>query len=67
MIRFEVFHQRCLRRILKIKRNYLVSNAEVVNRANIALVDMMYSSEQLDSNNSVMWSGYEKKKYPNIF
>ena len=40
MKRFEVFHQRCLRRILKIRWNYFVSNAEVLKRANIAPVDV---------------------------
>ena len=36
MKRFEVFHHRCLRRILKIKWFYHVSNADVLKRANIA-------------------------------
>ena len=40
MKRFEVFHQRCLRRILKVRWNYFVSNAEVLRRANIAPVDV---------------------------
>ena len=39
MKRFEVFHHRCLRRILKIKWFYHVSNADVLKRANIAPVD----------------------------
>ena len=47
MKRFEVFHQRCLRRILKIKWNYFVSNAEVLNRANIAPVDVFIRAARL--------------------
>ena len=40
MKRSEVFHQRCLKRILKIRWNYFVSNAEVLKIANIAPVDV---------------------------
>ena len=43
--RFEVFHQRCLRRILKIRWNY--SNAEVLKRANIAPVDVHIRAARL--------------------
>ena len=47
MKRFEVFHQRCLRRILKIRWNYFVSNAEVLKRANIAPVDVFIRAARL--------------------
>ena len=47
MKRFKVFHQRCLRRILKIRWNYFVSNAEVLKRANIAPVDVHIRAARL--------------------
>ena len=47
MKRFEVFHQRCLRRILKIRWNYFVSNAEVLKRANITPVDVHIRAARL--------------------
>ena len=47
MKRFEVLYQRCLRRILKIRWNYFVSNAEVLKRANIALVDVYIREARL--------------------
>ena len=47
MKRFEVFHHRCLRKILKIKWNYFVSNAEVLKRANIAPVDVFIRAARL--------------------
>ena len=47
MKRFEVFHQRCSRRILKIRWNYFVSNAEVLRRANIAPVDVHIRAARL--------------------
>jgi len=51
--RFEVFHQRCLRRILKIRWNYFVSNAEVLTRANIAPVDVFIKAARFK------WFGHE--------
>ena len=39
MKRFEVFHQRSLRRILKIKWFFHVSNEEVLKRANIRSIE----------------------------
>ena len=47
MKRFEVFHQRCLRRILKIRWNYFVSNADALKRANIAPVDVHIRAARL--------------------
>ena len=47
MKRFEVFHHRCLRRILKIKWFYHVSNADVLKRANIAPVDTFVRAARL--------------------
>ena len=47
MKRFEVFHQRCLRKILKIRWNYFVSNTEVLKRANIAPVDVFIKAARL--------------------
>ena len=52
MKRFEVFHQRCVRRILKIRWNYFLSNAEVLKRANIAPVDVHIRAARL------MWFGH---------
>ena len=45
MNRFEMFHQRCSRRILRIRWNYfvIVSHVEVLKRANIAPVDVLNS------------------------
>ena len=47
MKRFEVFHQRCLRKILKIRWNYFVSNAEVRKRVNIAPVEVHIRAARL--------------------
>ena len=66
MRRFEAFHLRCLRRILRIKWNYFVSNAKVLRSANIAPVDG-FIRLVLDLDGSVMWSGCQKKEYPTIF
>ena len=45
--RFEVFHQRALRRILKIKWFYHVSNDEVLRRAGIKSVETFISAARL--------------------
>ena len=47
MKRFEVFHQRCLRKILKIRWNYFVSNAEARKGANIAPVNVHIRAARL--------------------
>ena len=41
MKRFEVFHQRCLEGIMKIKWYYRVCNVDVLKRTNIAPVDIV--------------------------
>ena len=47
MKRFEVFHQRCLRRILRIKWFNRVRNAEVLNRARINSMETFISAMRL--------------------
>ena len=47
MKRFEVFHQISLRRILKIKWIYHVSNEEVLRRANIKSIETFISAARL--------------------
>ncbi len=47
MKRFEVFHQRCLRRILSIKWFNRVRNAEVLNRARINSIETFISAKRL--------------------
>ena len=47
MKRFEVFHQRCLRRILRIRWFNRVSNAEVLNRAKINSIETHISAMRL--------------------
>lgn len=63
MRRFEVFHQRCLRKILKIRWNYFVSNAEVLERAKIKPVETFISAARL------RWFGHvvrmPKERVPN--
>ena len=49
MKRFEVFHLISLRRILKIKWFYHVSNDEVLRRAGVKSIDTFISSVLLDS------------------
>ena len=65
MKRFEVFQQRCLRRILKIRWNYFVSNAEVLRRANIAPVAVHIRAARL------RWFGHvvimPEERVPNYF
>ena len=45
--RFEVFYQRCLRKILKVEWLYFVSNAEVLERAKIKPVETFISAARL--------------------
>ena len=47
MERFEVFHNRCLRSILKIKWFYHVSNANILKQANIGPVDTLVRASRL--------------------
>ena len=47
MKRFQVFHHRCLRRILKIKWYYHVSNKEVLRRANINPIEVFIRASRL--------------------
>ena len=47
MKRFEVFHQRSMRRILKIKWFFHVSNEEVLKRANIRSIETFISAARL--------------------
>ena len=47
MKRFAVFHQRCLRKILRIKWNYFISNAEVLKRANINPIEVFVRASRL--------------------
>ena len=47
MKRFEVFHQRSLRRILKIKWFFHVSNEDVLKRANIRSIETFISAARL--------------------
>ena len=47
MKRFEVFHQRSLRRILKIKWFFHVSNEKVLKRANIRSIKTFISDDRL--------------------
>ena len=47
MKKFEVFHQRSLRRILKIKWFFHVSNEEVLKRANIRSIETFISAARL--------------------
>ena len=65
MKRFEVFHQRYLRGIIKIRWNYFVSNAEVLKRANITPVDLL---EQLVPGGLDMWfsGGLLMQFFPDI-
>ena len=59
MKKFEVIHQQCLRKILRISWNYFVSNAEVQKRSFISL-QWMYPSEQLDSEGHVVRMSEER-------
>ena len=45
--RFEVFHQRCLRRILRIKWYHRTSNVQVLERARINPVNTYISANRL--------------------
>ena len=45
--RFEVFHQRCLRRILRIRWFHKVTNVEVLNRANACKMETMIGTMRL--------------------
>jgi hypothetical protein len=58
-----------LRRILKIRWNYFVSNAEVLKRANIAPVDVFIRVARLMRwfGHVSMWCGCQRKEYPNTF
>ena len=47
MKRFEVFHQRCLRKILRIKWSHFVTNDEVLNRAKIKNINIFISAARL--------------------
>ena len=47
MKRIEVFHQRCLRRILKIKWFHRVRNADVLNQAQITSAETLISAMRL--------------------
>lgn len=47
MKRFEVFHQRCLRRILRIKWFNRVSNVEILNRARINSIETYIAAMRL--------------------
>jgi hypothetical protein len=47
MMGFEAFHRRCERKILMIKCNNFVSNAEVLKRASIAPVDVFIRAATL--------------------
>lgn len=61
--RFEVFHQRCLRRILRIKWFHRVSNAEVLERAKINPIETYIGANRL------RWFGHvsrmPKERLPN--
>ncbi len=58
MKRFAVFHQRCLRKILRIKWNYFVSNAEVLKRANINPIEVFVRASRL------RWFGHDVVRMP---
>lgn len=45
--RFEVFHQRCLRRILRIRWFHRVRNAEVLERARVNPIDTYIGANRL--------------------
>ena len=47
MKRFEVFHQRCLRKILKIKWFHRVRNADVLKQAQITSAETIISAMRL--------------------
>ena len=47
MKRFEVFHQRCLRRILRIKWFHRVKNVDVLNRAGINSIETFIAAMRL--------------------
>ena len=47
MKRFAMFHHRCLRKILRIKRNYFVSNADILKRLSIVPVDKFIKTARL--------------------
>ena len=47
MKRFEVFHQRCLRRILRIKWFHRVKNVDVLNRAGINSIETFIAAMPL--------------------
>lgn len=47
MKRFEVFHQRCLRRILTIKWFNRVKNVDVLNRARINSIETFIAAMRL--------------------
>ena len=65
MKRFEVFHQRCLRKSLRFKLNYFVSIADVLKTVNIAAVDLSIRAARL------RWHGHVVRKlkdiYPTVF
>ena len=47
MKRFEVFHQRCLRRILKIRWQQHIRNEDVLQQAQITTMEIMIASMRL--------------------
>ena len=47
MKRLEVFHQRCLRRILKIRWQQHVKNADVLEKAQVTSLEVMVASMRL--------------------